>query len=444
VYQFLKTVIVTGELALGEVGCAADYLEVRKPMKMPGWIPGGIHISPSAVKRDTLLIPALFLLNFFVFSAWSQLGQVATRPSLLLVWLYGLAMLVPLAWRDRAPVAVFAIQWVLTVATWPIMPLYTPVVGIPVALYAASAHRNRKISLLALLASFIPNGLAAAASFRVESNPTGQLVSFISNAIFFAILAGAAWSVGRVTQSSQRHVQHLERERETVREAVAAERRRIARELHDIVSHAVTVIVLQAAGAARVAATDFAQVTQSLAHIETTGKQAMAELRRLLGVLEAGDPTRYTVGLGELGPQPGLADVTELLTTLQATGMPVTVHIEGTPRNLDPSVDLAAYRIVQEGLTNVLKHAGKDSNPQLRLSWKTQNLLIQIDNDTNPTQAHRGQTLSVGRGLVGLRERVHAAGGNLHAGPHHHGGHRLTATIPLTDTPQRILLNHHQ
>jgi signal transduction histidine kinase len=264
-----------------------------------------------------------------------------------------------------------------------------------------------------------------------------------------------------VTQSSQRHVQHLERERETVREAeaVAAERRRIARELHDIVSHAVTVIVLQAAGAARVAATDFAQVTQSLAHIETTGKQAMAELRRLLGVLEAGDPTRYTVGLGELGPQPGLADVTELLTTLQATGMPVTVHIEGTPRNLDPSVDLAAYRIVQEGLTNVLKHAGKDSNPQLRLSWKTQNLLIQIDNDTNPTQAHRGQTLSVGRGLVGLRERVHAAGGNLHAGPHHHGGHRLTATIPLTDTPltdtpltdtpltdipQRILLNHHQ
>ncbi|MGH3756015.1 MAG: sensor histidine kinase, partial [Pseudonocardiaceae bacterium] len=222
-----------------------------------------------------------------------------------------------------------------------------------------------------------------------------------------------------------------------------AERRRIARELHDIVSHSVTVIVLQAAGAARIADTNFAQVTQSLAHIETTGKQAMGELRRLLGVLEADDPPSQPAGTSDLGPQPGLADVTKLLTSLRATGMPVTVHVTGTPRNLDPSVDLAAYRIVQEGLTNVLKHAGKDSNPHLRLRWDTHNLLIQIDNDTNPAQAHRSQALSVGRGLAGLRERAHAAGGHLHAGPHD-SGYRLTATVPLADTTQRILLDHPQ
>jgi hypothetical protein len=154
-------------------------------MKMPGWIPGGIHISPSAVKRDTLLIPALFLLNFFVFSAWSQLGQVATRPSLLLVWLYGLAMLVPLAWRDRAPVAVFAIQWVLTVATWPIMPLYTPVVGIPVALYAASAHRNRKISLLALRPLSFPTD--SPPPHHSELNPTRPANSFHSSAMQYSL-----------------------------------------------------------------------------------------------------------------------------------------------------------------------------------------------------------------------------------------------------------------
>jgi signal transduction histidine kinase len=408
-------------------------------VKIPGWIPRKIDIPPFA-KRDAFALSAFYLFNCVVFSAWLQLGQVAAKPWLLLVWLYGLTGLLPLLWRDRAPVTALVTQWVLTVAAWPIMPLYAPIVGIPVALYAVSVHRGRKISLLALLASFIPNGIAAAVVFRVYPHPTDQLTAFIPNVIFLVLLTAGAWGAGRLTQASQRHVQQLERERQTVREAVAAERRRIARELHDIVSHAVTVIVLQAAGAARVADTDFTQVRQSLAHIETTGKQAMAELRRLLGVLEAGDPASHVVGigevvgLGELGPQPGLGDLTELLTSVRATGMPVTVEVKGAPGDLDPSVDLAAYRIVQEGLTNVLKHAGKDSNPRLGLSWEAQSLLIQLDNDTDVAGAHRGQALSVGRGLVGLRERAHAAGGRLRAGPHHQNGYRLTATLPLSRT----------
>jgi signal transduction histidine kinase len=412
-------------------------------MKIPGWMPNDIHMPPS-VKRDALLLLELFLLNCFVFSAWPQLGQVATKPWLLLVWLYGLAMLLPLVWRDRAPVTVFAIQWVLTVAAWPFIPLYTPVVGIPVALYAVSVHHGRKISLLALLASFIPNGLAAAVAFRDHSTPAHQINSFIANAILLVIVTVGAWGAGRVTRAIQQHVQHLERERETTREveAVAAERRRIARELHDIVSHAVTVIVLQAAGAARVADTNFVQVKQSLAHIETTGKQAMTELRRLLEVLEESDPASHAAGNGELRPQPGLADLAVLLTSLQATGMPVTIHLEGTPRDLDPNIDLAAYRIVQEGLTNVLKHAGRDSNPRLQLIWEAHTLRIQIDNDTTLAQAHHEQALSVGRGLVGLRERVHAAGGSLQAGPHDNGGYRLTVTLPLVDTAPQVLLDH--
>ncbi|MGH3886556.1 MAG: sensor histidine kinase [Pseudonocardiaceae bacterium] len=370
-----------------------------------------------------------------------MLGQVTTKPWLLLVWLYGLAALAPLAWRNSAPVTVFATQCVLTVAAWPFMNLYTPVVGIPVALYAVSVHCSKKVSLLALLASFIPNGLAAAAQFRIFSTFIAAFSSFVPTAIFLVVLATVAWGAGRVTQASQRHVRHLEREREAAQrereaareaEVLAAERRRIARELHDIVSHAVTGMVLQAAGAARVADTDFAQVKRSMAHIETTGKQAMTELRRLLGVLEAGDPVDHVAGIDGFGPQPGLANLTELLTALQAAGMPVTDHVEGTPRNLDPSVDLAAYRIVQEGLTNALKHAGKNANPRLRLIWEDHSLFIQIDNDTNLTEAHRGQALSVGRGLVGLHERVHAVGGHLHAGPHHEGGYRLTATLPLS------------
>jgi signal transduction histidine kinase len=201
----------------------------------------------------------------------------------------------------------------------------------------------------------------------------------------------------------------------------------------------VAVILLQANAAAFIADTDFAQITdtkfaqikQSLVHIRTVGKQTMAELRRLLLVLETSDAAHHAVGTSELKPQPGLADLTTLLTSLRATGMPVTAHIEGAPRDLDASVDLTAYRIVQEGLTNILKHAGKDANPRLHLSWKPQSLLIQIDNDTNFTETSHKSTLSVGRGLMGLSERARAVGGNLNAGSYK-GGYRLIATLPFS------------
>lgn len=247
------------------------------------------------------------------------------------------------------------------------------------------------------------------------------------------------------SRTGQQHAQDLERE-ETTREAVAAERRRIARELHDIVSHAVTVIVFQASAAtqvadaaARVGNTDFAQVTQSLAHIESAGKQAIAELRRLLGMLENSHPdiASPVVGIDELGPQPGLADLTALVASLQAAGLQVTAHVGGTPRDLDPSVDTVAYRIVEEGLTNVLKHAGRDANPQLRLKWEDSSLLIQIDNGADLAEARPGEAIAVGRGLVGLNERTDAIGGHLHAGPHCGAGYRLTATIPLA-TPAGV------
>jgi signal transduction histidine kinase len=392
---------------------------------------------PPLNKRDIILFSALFIFNCFVYSAWVELGQVAAKPWLLLVWLYGLVGLVPLAWRDQAPVGVFVTQWVLTVAAWPIMAHYVPVVGITVALYAVSVHRSRKVSLLALLASCVPIGLALAAQLRLPHDDHDPYQAFVTQGVLLVVAVGLAWSLGRVTQANLLRVQDLERERESAREAevLATERRRIARELHDIVSHAVTVIVLQAAGAARVAKTDFAQVLRSLSHIETAGKEAMAELRRLLGVLEERSPVSEVSELPsieELKPQPGLANLPELLTSLEDAGMPVSVQVAGAPRDLDCGIDLTAYRIVQEGLVNVLKHAGKDANPRLHLVWREHSLRIQIDNDTIRGREQRGQTFPGGRGLVGLRERAHAAGGDLHSGPHPQGGYRLSATIPLT------------
>jgi signal transduction histidine kinase len=121
--------------------------------------------------------------------------------------------------------------------------------------------------------------------------------------------------------------------------------------------------------------------------------------------------------------------------------MVVTVHVEGTPKPLDQSIDLAAYRIVQEGLTNVLKHAGVNSRPRLQLTWEAENLIIQIDNDINFVDANRRRALSVGRGLAGLRARAHAAGGQLRAGPTAEGGYQLCATLPLDDSAQRIMLD---
>ena len=414
-------------------------------MRSVGWIPKSIRTLPAA-KREVVLLLTLYLGNCFTFSSWPNLSQAPTKPWLLLVWLYGLITLLPLAWRDNKPVTVFAIQWILTVTAWPIMPLYVPVAGIPTALYAVSLHCSMRIAMLALLASLIPTGIAAAtpllrsfippgldfaASFA-SAPPDGWTIRSIANAAFLVLVIAAAYVVGRLSRASQRHVNELEREQKKAREAavLAAERRRIARELHDIVSHAVTVILLQAAGAARVGNKDFNKVAQSLTHIETTATQTMAELRRLLGVLEDSNPAHHSADPDGLTPQPGLADLTEVLDSLRAMGMLINDHVEGTPIELDPSIDLAAYRIVREGMMNVLKHVGKDAKPQLLLVWRADSLFIRIDNGTNLAEAHLAPESSAGRGLVGLKERAHTVGGELCAGPHHGGGYRLTATLP--------------
>jgi signal transduction histidine kinase len=245
-------------------------------MRRPEWISRGPHVR-SLVKWDSFLLPIFFLLNLFLFASWVQLIQLATKPWLTLVWLYAGVVLVPLIWRHKAPLAVFTIEWVLTVIAWPFMPYYTPIIGVPVSLHAVSVLRDSKTSLLALLVAFIPTGLGAAVAFRVSLPREDQLLSFVPNAIFLVAITVSAWGAGRLMRASQQRVQELERERDTVLEAVAAERRRIARELRDIVS-------------------------------DTTGKKAMAELRRVLRLLEASDLPRHAMRTNE--PE-SLAGVTE-------------------------------------------------------------------------------------------------------------------------------------
>jgi signal transduction histidine kinase len=410
-------------------------------MKYLGWLPKDIQTSLST-KRDTVLLLMLYLFNCFTFSTYTELGKVATEPWLLLAWLYGLVTLVPLFWRNKAPVAVFITQLIFVIAWMPFLWLYSPVVGVPVALYSIATNCGKKFSLPALAVSLIPNVLVAFALKSAAEEPK-RFSTFVGS-VGFLVLAGiGACIAGHLTRASQQHIEYLEREQAATREAeerkqaaareaemLAAERRKIARELHDSVSHAVTVIVLLAAGAAKVADTDLDEAKQSLGNIETTAKRAMNELRDLLAILGRGSPND-AVGTNGSGSQQGLTDLAMLLASVRATGMSVSVHLNGKQRVLAPNIDLTAYRIVQEGLTNVMKHGGKDAKPQLRIVWEADNLVIQIDNGTGLAEMANSPATSGGWGLRGLRERIHAIGGDLTAGPHREAGFRLTAILPV-------------
>jgi signal transduction histidine kinase len=247
-----------------------------------------------------LLLPFLFVLNTFVFSAWPRLWQLGTSPWLLFAWLYGLITLAPLVWRDKAPITVFIIELVLTVVAWPFMHLYIPVVGIPIALYAVSLNRSPKLVLLTLLVSSAPDALAAASTLRTPHLSESQRIQvFISTLVVLVMAAVGAAVLGHVSGGIRRNVQQLQREREERREVgvLAIERRRVAGVLVGV-HQLTTVIVVQATRAARFADTDVVQVTQALEYIGATAKQALSELRRLFKVVEASQPARNVVGSG--------------------------------------------------------------------------------------------------------------------------------------------------
>ncbi|MFE3945984.1 sensor histidine kinase [Streptomyces sp. NPDC059118] len=223
----------------------------------------------------------------------------------------------------------------------------------------------------------------------------------------------------------------LEREREAQSKvAVAAERARIARELHDVVAHNVSVMVVQADGAAYVMDAAPDQAKQALETISSTGRQALAEMRRLLGVLRTGDAQES----GEYVPQPDVGQIEDLIEQVRQTGLAVDFKIEGTPRSLPSGVELTAYRIVQEALTNTRKHGGPDAGASVRLVYFDDGLGLLVEDDGRGA-AHElyedGGADGAGHGMIGMRERVGMVGGTLDAGPRPGGGFRISALLPL-------------
>jgi len=227
----------------------------------------------------------------------------------------------------------------------------------------------------------------------------------------------------RVTQTAAlaERTQRLEQDAEAERAAaIAEERRRIARDLHDVIAHSVSVIVVQAGAAEDVFDRDPAAVLEPIRAVQETGRAALVEISRLLGLLR-----EHGAELG-LAPQPRIHDLSELAAQTQAAGLPVVVSVEGTPRPLPLGVDLSIYRIAQEALTNALKHStGARANVVLR--YREDSVELAVENDGAASQnGHRG-----GHGLIGMRERVAVFGGTLEAGARPDGGFRVLARLPL-------------
>ncbi|MFG3207219.1 sensor histidine kinase [Streptomyces sp. NPDC048192] len=300
--------------------------------------------------------------------------------------------------------------------------------------YTVAAVGARWASRLALVVSLCA---AAFAQLRWPAEHAGFL-GRIAIVAFQTVPFALAWVLGDSMRTRRAYfaqleerAARLEKEREAQSKvAVAAERARIARELHDVVAHNVSVMVVQADGAAYVLDAAPDQARKALETISSTGRQALAEMRRLLGVLRTGE---HQEG-GEYVPQPDVEQIDDLVEQCRNAGLPVDFKVEGTPRPLPSGVELTAYRIVQEALTNTRKHGGPNAGASVRLVYFDDGLglLVEDDGKGAPHELYEeGGADGRGHGLIGMRERVGMVGGTLDAGPRPGGGFRISALLPL-------------
>ena len=306
--------------------------------------------------------------------------------------------------------------------------------GVVAAFYTVAAYepRRRATVAAAITGGCVLISFAAYAAFDSLSGWTANLsVTYLS--------FGLAWLIGdnlRVrrayTMQLEERAAQLERDREEKAvQAVAQERGRIARELHDVVAHHVSVMVVQAAGARRVVDKDPDQARDALEAVEDAGRTALAEMRRMLEVLRADE--------AGVGPQPGLGELDRLVGQVREAGLPVEIRTDGIERLLPAGMDLAAYRIVQEALTNAVKHAGKAS-AIVTVRYEPEALDIEVaDNGRGAAAPLLAGVVEGGHGLIGMRERVALYAGELETGPVFPGGYRVHARFPLEPEPKGSL-----
>jgi signal transduction histidine kinase len=286
-------------------------------------------------------------------------------------------------------------------------------------LFAMLPERRKALAGYAL-------GLVAAAIVD-RNDPEGSVGSWVWVAIVFTVGWIVGWAFGgqsRQAEEARERARRAEREREErALLAVAEERARIARELHDVVGHSVSVMTVQASAVRRLLKPEQEREREALLIVEQTGREAMAEMRRMVGVL------RRPEEAPALAPQPSLEHLEKLVEHARESGLPVTLKVEGEAVKLPAGVDLTAYRLVQEGLTNALKHA-RAQNAEVLVRYEDGNVELTVSDDGSGG----GGGDSGGHGLVGMRERISVYGGELEAGPRPEGGFRLRARLPVSAT----------
>jgi signal transduction histidine kinase len=373
---------------------------------------------------DALIALALAALAVVQFAFSQQPGPEGDVVNLIT----GPLLALTLVWRRRAPLAMIFAFAAVTVTnealgggifSFPesgkadgVQP-FASLLTAGVAFYSLGAYAVERRATIGLVVGLI--------SFWVTVFVSAQLD--FASFFFSTTLAVAPWLFGRIVRARHLRLVAAEREQEQrARLAVGDERARIARELHDVVAHSVGVIVVQAVGARRVFDHDPERARQALESIERTARTALADMRRSLGVLRREDDERA------LAPHPGVDDLKGLIEQAKAGGLTVELAVEGERVPLPQAIDLSAYRIVQEALTNVIKHAGAE-RALVTVRYLDDELEVEVADDGAgpPAQAADGS----GLGLIGMRERVEAHRGRLHAGAGTDGGFLVRASLPL-------------
>lgn len=329
--------------------------------------------------------------------------------------LYLLAPLatLPMAVRRRWPLQAFAVVLVGTLGTVALGIKATTITAATFVLYTVAVQESRRWSLLALAAT--EAGIVM--SFVLVSN-SGDLL----NAAFAVLVQVTVWVIGDGVGRHRADVARLQQQ--SLRRALAEQRLEMARELHDVVAHAMSVVAVQAGVGSHLISTRPDQAAKSLSAIEETARAALSETRSLLGVMRDNgqDPAGLT-------PPPGIASVSGLVKQLTDAGQPVSLRVEGQPCTLPPTLELSAYRVVQEALTNVVRHAGRSAAAEVVICYDGQGVQVTVTDD-GAGQAAARQSPHPGHGLTGMRERVLLLGGHLRAGPRPEGGYQVVARLP--------------
>ncbi|MEU3461751.1 histidine kinase [Streptomyces sp. NPDC006733] len=369
-------------------------------------------LPPFAV--DAALTAALL----FATAGLSHRDLVHSTSLVVFQWL----LLVPLVWRRRAPLTVFGVLAAVAFLQWLTGAALPADVALLIAMYTVAAHSTRRRTLLAF--AVLELGTLLAASTWATHGRTTQSFVALSAIVVATTVIGVNMRTRRAYLAAlEDRAGRLERERDQRAQlAVAGERARIAREMHDIVTHNLSVMVALADGAVFAQERHPEKAVAAMRQVSGTGRQAITDMRRFLGVLRADEPDALR------HPMPGIAQLEPLAEQVRAAGLPTRLSVGGDPDVANAAAQLTVYRLVQEALTNTLKHAPAGTRADVRVRCSPASVHVDITDDGPVTAA---PAAPAGHGMAGMRERAAAYGGQLEAGPLPDGGWRVSAVLAL-------------